>query len=224
MGFPGCLKALPQYVLEDIINRLEDARDIAKVQSICREWRDAGNNVRSLRIVCLDEYHDRARNISYDVKSLNTAFSGKSLLSEGAGPSTVSGSSSQGGSSQKSPSFKGLIVEILRKKHFIVQLRIEVEAKLQSKSVQDSERRRTDFWLTDSYFLRKWLPRIGSTLQHLCIVDYGQQAIMRRSSIVKILSESCECLLNHLLPSEKVLTFICALEVSEFSAEFLNLG
>jgi hypothetical protein len=123
---------------------------------------------------------------------------------------------------------KEWILVILKGKLNIVQLRIEVEAPLQSKTVSEAERRRTDFWLTDSFHLSRWLPSVGRTLEHLCIVDYGQQAIMRRSKIVKLLSENCPHLKTldlrnlfidtsdcEIMPSMVNLTLRCVKVVSE---------
>ena len=165
------------------MNRLEDAKDISKAKMVCKDWRDAGNKIRSLRIVCLDVYHERARENRVDLSSSKSA---------GSSSGSSTSSSSQAGRYENHFVFKDQVVKIVEPMSEIVQLRIEVEPKLQSKTVPEGERRRTDFWLVDPYFLRLWLPKMGSTLQHLCIVDYGQQAIMRRSSIIKILSKCCE--------------------------------
>ncbi|KAG0605598.1 hypothetical protein M758_9G072100 [Ceratodon purpureus] len=42
MDFPMSL-LLPRYLLEDILNRLEDAREIAKAQCVCKEFLDGGH-------------------------------------------------------------------------------------------------------------------------------------------------------------------------------------
>ena len=189
-GLQVYLRDLPSHVIEYILNLVEDARSIAWIQFLGKDWRDAGKNVRSLRVIVLDVYHERARDNN----------SAKSLESDGAGPST-SGSVQPKTVGPWDKPFKERFCNIVKDKHCIVQLRIEVEGKLQSKTVPEGERRRTDFWLTDPWFLRQWLPSMGPTLQHLCIIDYGQQAIMRRSNIIKILSMSCEHLSQ--LPSGK---------------------
>ncbi|CAM6002418.1 unnamed protein product, partial [Sphagnum balticum] len=77
----------------------------------------------------------------------------------------------------------------LRRKLFLVQLRIEIDPKLQSKSVPAEEQA---LLLSNPCQLKKWVPSTGNTLQHLCIIDYGQQAIMKTSSILEILSRNCE--------------------------------
>ena len=161
----GLLK-LPRYVLEDIVSRLEDAKDIAIAQCVCKELWDVGKHVRTLRFVVLDEYHERLKENVVDVAPrLN---------------------------------IKDQILQCLKGKIGLQQLHIHVEPKLQAKTVPE-DRRKTDLWLSDPYFLRKWLPAMKSTLEHLCIVDYGQQAIIRRSSLIKILSQSCKYLFHSFL-------------------------
>jgi hypothetical protein len=88
--------------------------------------------------------------------------------------------------------FRQALEHDLRSKRRLIQLRIEIDPKLQSKSVPAEERRQCDLWLSDPLHLIKWVPSVGKTLQHLCIVDYGIQAIMRKSSVLKILSQHCE--------------------------------
>jgi hypothetical protein len=94
--------------------------------------------------------------------------------------------------------FREVLEQELSAKPWIQQLRVEIEPKLQSKSVTADERQMTDHWLSDPRHLKKWVPSVGLTLQHLCIVDYGQQAIMRQSTILTILSQHCECSQTHL--------------------------
>jgi hypothetical protein len=89
--------------------------------------------------------------------------------------------------------FRDVLEQELSAKPRIQQLRVEIEPKLQSKSVTADERQMTDHWLSDPIHLENWVPSVGLTLQHLCIVDYGQQAIMRQSTILPILSRHCEC-------------------------------
>jgi hypothetical protein len=94
--------------------------------------------------------------------------------------------------------FRRAVEQDLQTKLHILQLRIEIEPKLQSKSVGADEREQSDFWLSDPGHLYNWVPSVAHSLQHLCIVDYGHQAIGRVSSILKILSHYCKIL--HLLP------------------------
>jgi len=171
---------LPVYVLQDILNRLEDARVLAIAQLVCRDFGEAGNQVRSLRLTVLESQHARARNRNvFDLRSL------KSGISDGA-------ESSSARDERSKLKMKDQMVKILITKRCIQQLRIEVEPKLQAKTVPEDEKRRTDFWLSDPLFVRKWLPALHITLEHVCLVDYGQQAIMRRSDIIRVFSYSCK--------------------------------
>lgn len=196
-GLSLCLQ-LPRYLLDDIFNRLEEADLIAIAQCVCKDFLDSGNSVRSLRFIVRYAYHERARNIN--LSSL------RSRISKVDG----GGASSSQDIQVEIPHlrFKDYVVLNLKKKRNLVQLRIEVEPSLQAKSVPDDEKRRTDFWISDPYFLGKWLPVMKFTLEHLCIVDYGQQAIMRRSSIIQILSEYCEYLFHSLLQIVQVHVFV----------------
>jgi len=71
----------------------------------------------------------------------------------------------------------------------VAELRVEIELKLQSKAIPAEEQ---TLLLSNPRQLMKWVPRTGNTLQHLCIIDYGQQAIMNQSSILEILSRYCK--------------------------------
>lgn len=111
--------------------------------------------------------------------------------------------------------FEEQFLKIMKNKHHIVQLRIIVEAKLQSKIVPEGDNHRADFWQTDPWFLKQWLPGMGLSPQHLSIVDYEQQAILRRSSIISA-SMSCEYLSQ--LPSAK-----CEFLIDPFTCHALDL-
>jgi hypothetical protein len=100
--------------------------------------------------------------------------------------------------SQQELFFRQAVERDLQTKVHLLQLRIEIESKLQSKSVSADEREHSDFWLSDPVHLYAWVPSVAQTLQHLCIEDYGHQAIVRVSSILKILSHYCKFL--HLFP------------------------
>jgi hypothetical protein len=97
------------------------------------------------------------------------------------------------------------MVQDLRRKLFLVQLRIEIDPKLQSKSVPAEEQA---LLLSNPCQLKKWVPSTGNTLQHLCIIDYGQQAIMKTSSILEILSRNCEFSISY-VASVLVLLWKC---------------
>jgi hypothetical protein len=48
--------------------------------------------------------------------------------------------------------------------------------------------------MTDPLFVNKWIRYVQSSIQHLCIMDYGQQAIMSlQYSILTFISQTCEC-------------------------------
>lgn len=169
---------LPLYILTEILNRVEDAVDISKCQLVCKDFRDAGKSVRSLRILVLNDYHENARS-SIHMKSLSLAESstaGSSNTKKVGGPTLP---------------IKEMIVRFLKGKDCLLQLRLEIDPKLQAKSVREDERQKTDFWMSDHRFLKQCVNPFASTLQHLCIVDYGQQSIMRKSSIMSILSVTC---------------------------------
>lgn len=83
---------------------------------------------------------------------------------------------------------QGMAQDLLSKLS-LVQLHVEIDPKLQSKSVPAEEQA---LLLSNLHQLKKWVPSAGKTLQHLCLVDYGQQAMMVESSILKILSQNCE--------------------------------
>jgi hypothetical protein len=90
--------------------------------------------------------------------------------------------------------FRRAVEQDLQTKFHVLQLRIEIEPKLQSKSVGADEREQSDFWLSDPGHLHNWVPSVAHSLQHLCIVDYGHQAIGRVSPILMILSQYCKSL------------------------------
>jgi hypothetical protein len=87
----------------------------------------------------------------------------------------------------------------------VARLRIEIEPELQSKSVRKEEQA---LWLSNPLQLVKWVPSTAKSLQHLCIIDYGQQAIMKTSSILEILSRNCEFSISYVV-SVLVLLWKC---------------
>ena len=217
----SCLmQPLPQYIIDDVVNRLEDAKIIAVVETVSRDFLQAGRNVRSLRLVCTREFHDRARaegELSAEhftaktegrigqraegelsAEHFTAKTEGRIGQTGGRGEASTSGSFQVSGNENenKFPRFRDLVIKNVKPRPCLIQLRIEVEPRLQSKTVPEGERRRTDHWLSDPHHIIQWIPYVSRTLEHLCIVDYGQQAIMRRTSILKILSESCEYFLT----------------------------
>ncbi|CAM6048914.1 unnamed protein product [Sphagnum compactum] len=264
--------------LRVLLSGFEDARDIAKVRSVCKGFNEAAKNVISIRYVCRENDHEKARrkktsgtpsqsdkaevserdlkdNILEDVTTQRAAdvseiddkdhdlHDGKlpeisnehvpgkygdaipgsksigelgdsfaadqgqasssqrniirfePVLNSSYGKCENSNSSSKlVEGSQQELLFRQAVEQDLLTKSRVQQLRIEIEPKLQSKSVGADEREHSDFWLSDPVHLYIWVPSVAQTLQHLCIVDYGHQAIVRISPILKILSHYC----NHL--------------------------
>ena len=196
---------LHPYILEDILNRLENAKDVSNARLVCKAFRAAGSRVRSLRIVCLIKYHDLARGdrsenevVSVDkwsgaianVETPVASFTDRGA--KGEAKDRAESSSTNPPDTVEPFIFRTSVEKTLSWTKCISQLRIEIEAKLQSKIVPESERRKTDFWLSDPLHVKIWIISVKSTLQHLCVVDYGQQAIMRRTTILTILSQNCE--------------------------------
>ncbi|CAM6009474.1 unnamed protein product [Sphagnum balticum] len=258
---------LPEHLQEDIVNRLEDAAHIARAKCVCKSLRDVADHVRSLRIICKEEYHASVRNeiptiVIPRVDGKSKANTSKAVIGGAAAcrdhqaataisratpphgadhqlslrdddnnhgsfpnsqsskkhkfegefhpvieerPPQIAAAASAGGETtaitSSGPSsnnkkvepifFRHLVPEILRKTKCIARLWIEIDSKLQSKKVPDGERVFTDHWLTDPLKVNKWIPSVQATLQDLCIVDYGQQAISRPSSLLAILSQTC---------------------------------
>jgi len=187
--------ALPQYILEDIFNRLaiENAGHIASAICVCKSFKEAGSRIRSVRLICLNKYHEAVR-AGVTLSTLSTRDAKGEASTSIAKEHRASACSDEEGSGDEKSLFvfRNVVVDFLKGKPLLLQIRIEIEAKLQSKTVPEGERRRTDFWLSDPFHVIRWIPSVRATLQHLCIVDYGQQAIMRRTSILKILSQNCE--------------------------------
>jgi hypothetical protein len=155
---------LSLYIVDEIVNHVEDARDIAKLSVTCKSFQEAGYNVRSTHVKVLNEDHERARN-PVDMSSPHSGLERRNL--------------------------KDTVVNIVSTKRYIERLRIEVEPRLQSKEVPENEGQRTDCWMSEPNVVRYWLPRAGATLQQVCIVDYGKQAMIRKSSVLNIVSENC---------------------------------
>ena len=174
---------------------------------MCKSFSEAVKKIKSLRIVCLNEYHVGARAerppSNLNLRSDSSASTSSQIVNNGASTSshilqnsaTNVDEDGYSSSEERRPLiFRDLVVKVLKDKHSLNQLRIEIEPRLQSKSVPEGERRKTDHWLSDPLHLKQWIPSVQNTLQHLCIVDYGQQAIMRRTQILKLLSQNCEWL------------------------------
>jgi hypothetical protein len=174
---------MPDCLVIEKLNRLEDARYTASAKFVCKDFWHAGKQVRLLRFFVLEMYHAMARALD-----LQSDFSGKLAVSDGG----QSSSSQENHGERSKLKYKDQVVHILLQYQFLVQLRIEVEPLLQAKTVPDDEKRKTDFWMSDPNYVKKWLPPMSSTLEHICIVDHGQQAILRNSSIMRVLSQHCK--------------------------------
>ncbi len=282
------LQMLTDDIFDRIIGKLEDARDLASVGSVCKACNTASKNVKSLRYVCREGDYERARGrttianstpglestrrdasevhldnerilgseedtemddrehdsdvgillpeIGSDIIGTSEQGSGGKGIDELDDGVPVGGNQGEASTSQLNTigvkpgwdssygkgensklilrhfnsssssklvksvpqelfiTFRRAVEQDLQTKLHVVQLRIETEPKLQSKSVGADEREQSDFWLSDPDHLRNWVPSVAHSLQHLCIVDYGHQAIGRVSSILKILSHHCKCL------------------------------
>jgi hypothetical protein len=149
---------LPAYLLDEILNRLELAYWVARAQSVCSDFRKSCNRIRSLRIVCTIKFHDEAREGCEPglLDAGNPHGEGKSGTSD-----TQEVCEGEGGGltseqlipeqqqlapvlfpeqQQRAPVlFRDVVVGILKNKRHLVQLRIEIESKLQAIAVPESE-------------------------------------------------------------------------------------
>jgi hypothetical protein len=186
------------HLIDWIFPHLEDSRDIACTRCVCKSSNEAGKNVRSVRYVCREKDYETRRKENACERALrmyisNHASQTAASENEGFGHKGLdhTGCKEQLMKRIIMP-FRQVVEHDLRSKSCICQLRIEIEAELQSKSVPWKKRQQTDLWLSDPCHLFNWVPSAGKTLQHLCIVDYGQQAMTKKSYILKILSQNCE--------------------------------
>jgi hypothetical protein len=185
-----------RHVKESIFPYLENPRDMARTRCVCKSWNDVGKNVSSVSYVCREKDYETRRKqnacekalhmylsncLSQTAASENEGFGHKGLDHTGCKEQLI-----------KRMDYRQVLEHDLRSKPCISQLRIEIEPELQSKSVPWTKRQQTYLWLSDPCHLLKWVPKAGITLQHLCIVDYGQQAMTKKSYILKILSQNCE--------------------------------
>ncbi|XP_024367979.1 F-box/LRR-repeat protein At4g29420 isoform X1 [Physcomitrium patens] len=158
---------LPQDLVNEILKRIADVNDIANFSETSRAFREASYFALSIRIQVRNSDHKRTRNL-LDSFSPNSGLNRQDL--------------------------KDNMGKFLLRRRCIEQLHIEVDPMLQSKEVPDNKRSRTDFWMSDPCFVSGWSRHLGATLQHLCMVDYGKQAVLRKSSILQILSQNCKSL------------------------------
>lgn len=222
---PSMEEALPHHVLSDIINRVEDARDLANCMATSKSMNEAVSQVRTLTLICKKQYYDLARKrfpvhpCSYsdseddddeeeeeqseeeeeeeDTESENE----EEDESENEDCCEMSKAMSMSSCGKYSPphcrpfpvhvSFKNACLNMLRHVDSVEELRIEVDQEMQGNMLLKEEIHMVDFWLSEPMFVRKWVSECRQSLKHLTLVDYGQQAIMRQSPIVRILSETC---------------------------------
>lgn len=237
------VQALPVHVFSEIINRVEDARDLANCMATSKAMSDAVSQVRTLNLVCKKRYYDLARarfpvrppcydsdsesekeeeedeeeeteseddedSEEEDCCEMSRAMSMSSHQSEDSccgkySPPHCRPFSSS--SSQQFPihvSFKNACLNMLRRVENVEKLRIEVDQEMQANLLLKEEIHMVDFWLSEPMFVRKWVSQCFRTLRHLTLIDYGQQAIMRQSPIVRILSENCKLLSLQTLKTE----------------------
>jgi 7,8-dihydro-6-hydroxymethylpterin-pyrophosphokinase len=189
-------------VTDMLFSYLEDPRDIANARRVCKSLNKAGKNVTSVCYVVRETRRKENACVRAKDGYIENAY-------ERAKRSDIWNCKSRTAASEKGLDHTGcteqpmkriimptrqVVEHDLRSKPWIRQLRIEIEAKLQSESVRWKRSQQTDLWLSDPGHLFKWVPSAGKTLQHLCIVDYGQRAIMYRPSILEILSRFCKIL------------------------------
>ena len=231
------------HVLSVIVNKVEDARDLANCMATSKAMNDAVTEAKTLHLVCRKHYYDLARErfpirppCSYSEseeedeeeeteseedsdeddeeeccemsRSMSMAHSSNHQPSQDsccAGkyytPARLyhSSSSEHHGPIQliRHVSFKGACMNMLGHVHDVERLRIEVDQEMQANLLIKEEIHMVDFWLSEPTFVRKWVSLCSHSLRHLTLVDYGQQAIMRQSPIIRILSETCKRLYSH---------------------------
>jgi hypothetical protein len=209
--FPSMEETLPVEVLSDIINRVEDARDLANCMATSKALSDAVKQVNTLHLVCLKHYYDLARErfpirppCSYleseeDEHCYEMASSSQDSCCAGRHYTPSPRHCSSSSSEHHVPlirhvSFKSACLNMLTHVNDVERLRIEVDQEMQANQLIKEEIHMVDFWLSEPMFVRKWTSACGHSLQHLTLVDYGQQAIMRQTPILRILSETCRSL------------------------------
>ncbi|XP_024384501.1 F-box/LRR-repeat protein At4g29420 isoform X1 [Physcomitrium patens] len=256
-------EALPIHVLSDIINKVKDARDLANCRATSKTMKEVVREVRCLNLVCLKRYYELARKrypvrpqCSYsDTEDEDDMIESDSDESEededdddccemsqvnsnrGYQNGCCANSSSFSNSSLQhtdNVSFKNACLKMLRCVGKVEQLRIEVDQEMQDNPLLKEEIHMVDFWLSEPMFVRKWVYSCGHSLQHLTVIDYGQQAIMRQSPILRILSEQCKQLVSlelrnmyldtsdlEVMPKMKSLTLRC-IKMTERSLTEIN--
>lgn len=88
-------------------------------------------------------------------------------------------------------SFKESVKSLLGQLDGVEELRLEIEEKIQGKKYKEEELDKTSLWLSERSFVAAWVPPVARTLQYLCLIDYGQQAIFKPSPLLTTLSSNC---------------------------------
>jgi hypothetical protein len=214
-------QALPLDVQVEILNKVADARGLASCMATSRSMKQAVKSVQSLNLICRKRDYEITRALnpvkppspySDDEDDMDSDESDEEEeehsdsdsdeeddeccggSASGADPSRESSSSSI---SQGHVPFKNACLQMLKHADKVEKLRLEIEPEMQANPFQKDEIHLVDFWLSEPAFARKWVELCSHTLQHLSLVDYGQQAIMRQSPILRILSEKCKFLVQH---------------------------
>jgi hypothetical protein len=232
---PSLEETLPADVITNILDKVKDVRDLASCMATSKTLNEAAEHVRSLILVCRKQYYDLARkrfpfqracSVSDDDEEETDSDEYSEEEEDDDEDETCehewSSAPKVDATAPVHVSFKHACLGMLRHAKNVQLLRIEVDAEMQANPFQKKEIHMVDFWLSEPMFVRKWLSLCSHSLRHLTIVDYGQQAIMRQSPILRALSESCKNLHHlelrnmyldttdlHPLPSLQSLTLRC---------------
>ncbi|CAM6088931.1 unnamed protein product [Calypogeia fissa] len=130
--------------------------------------------------------------------------------------------------------FKDSVNSLLGQLNGVEDLRLEIEEKIQGKRYKQDELDKTSLWLSERSFVSSWVPMVSKTLQHLCLIDYGQQAIFKPSPLLQTLSSVCpnlqtievrnmylDCRDCQIMPKMKSVTLRCV-KLSEAGLKDIN--
>lgn len=210
------MQILPLHVQVEVLNWVRDARDLANCMAASKTMKEAVQYVQTLNLVCRKRYYDLARERnpvrppSSDDEDADSDAADYEEESDNDSDSELDDSDSDdccgsshdrsamhcdNGSKQQYVTFKQGCLNMLKSTVGVQQLRMEIEPEMQANPFQKEEIHLMDFWLTEPTFVRKWIDTCSRSLQHLCLVDYGQQAIVRQTPVLRILSQNCKDLL-----------------------------
>ncbi|BBN12014.1 hypothetical protein MPTK1_5g16780 [Marchantia polymorpha subsp. ruderalis] len=88
--------------------------------------------------------------------------------------------------------FKETLLNVVNNLKCVERLRFEIEDDVQANRFKEDVLEKNSLWLSEGPYLEKWLPRVGDTLQHLTLIDYGQQAIFQTTPLLQLLSVHCK--------------------------------